>query len=1235
MKRNISLLLSLMVSIPAFSAEKEAKGLLPELKINSSDENANQKKALQSEILITKTENQAIQSLISIIKRSKGKSTEPDLWYRLAELYMRRAKSGRFFDLNKDGDGPIRFAPPEVREESAVASLKRAIQVYTKIEREFPNFREMDAVLFNNAFASQQIGLKKNAEALYYKVVTLHPKSPLVPDAYLSLGEISYEAQKFADALESFLKIEKFPQSRVYSYGMYKSAWSHYNLKHNDEAINKLIQVVKYHDPDKQDAKKVNHNLRSESLRDLAIFFEETQKAENAYVFFAKISTPDETAENLITLGKIYDSHARQKEMNIFLLDLIKKQPLARQRVKAEMLMVTGNETARNRPEALKSLISASQTCARGSDWRKANADVAEAECDYDFAKVNIEMAKKWWELWQKNKASKDAVSIGEYTQEAFKIHLDREDPTKPDTKSRYAYAELLYQMGEYRAASMNYEKAATSVDTTIAHDSAYAALVSLEKANEKKKMPTDDAEVVRLSKAYLAKYPTGTHSTNVKFKIGFIAYENNDFIEAEKWLRPLAADDKAKEFKGKSEDLMLDILNARKDYAGIKGFSKQMLGQTKDTGRKTKLTKIMQEADYTEIQEFAKTSDKVQAAQKLMAFHKENPNSPLAKDSLWQAMSLYYADGQVIEGAELALDYAKRYPEDKRSLDALKDAAKYFAEAGYVLPAAQTMELVAEKSPEEKDKYIEAASELYFVEGKKKEAQITLKKQLTDKNTAKHGKIYAKLLATMKGEENSSEYKNIEAKIVSLGHEPYASEIKVARVEKTLKDGKLTEAFNAAKPLVASDNGIDDDVRARARLVQAKVLEAEFIAQSTKTTLEKLSVVLGIKTEKLDKAQTAFLTAAKIAKDPDTKLEALQGLNRIYTNYVETVGHPIVKDKLSDEDNKALLEELAKLTSPILEKKVDTDKKLQQLAKEFKAAGSNEVDYANLPVETTVKPRVKPISVDQLRVYLPVIAASTGAVTRYEGSKSDSCKWAETDKALTVAALSDKANKCVSAKNPGMTERYGMLMTRKEPKSPMGVFYMGLSAEMMNQEEKALWLVELAIKKSGDAPYLLYQRARMLAKTGQNAESNADFIKASDLGLKSPELTLMHGVVSFAQGDCFTAIDDFTQLDRKMISQFDLAPAISECQAQKGEFDKAIAFAEQSIPGYAKPVDLWLQIGHVHETYRFDSTKAIVAYESALKTAPGSEQKSWIQRKLSYLKNQRSVSSYEGGTEQ
>lgn len=1235
MIRNLFFFTLVLISLSSFSAEKEVKGILPELKINSTDENVNQKKSVQSEVLITKTENQAIQSLIAVIKRKKGSPQESDLWNRLAELYMRRAKSGRFFDLNRDNDGPVRFVAPEISGESAISSLKRAVQVYTKIEREFPKFKDMDAVFFNNAFASQQLKLEKNAEALYYKVVTQHPKSSLVPDAYLALGEMAYHKQSFKDALDHFKAIEKYPTSRVYSYGMYKQAWTLYNLKQNDEALQKLIQVVKYHDPSKQNERKINHNLRAESLRDLAIFYGETQAADKAYEFFSRIATPEEVGEAIFTLGKLYDSHSRHKEMNVFLTEYIKKQPLSRFRLKLESLMILGNETARARGEALKHLVAAATLCKSGSEWRTAHPDIAEAECDYDFAKTNVDMAKKWWELWQKNRTATQAKEIAEYTQEAFRIHLDREDPKKPDTKSRYAYAELLFQLGDFRKATAQYEFASTkSVDTQIAHDSSYSAIVSLEKASKKNKNATDDENIVRLSQFYLTKYPKGEHAIQLQFKIGFIAYENENMTEAEKWLRPLASDEKAGEFKRKSEDLILDILNSRKDYVNIKTFSQQLLSQTKDEGRKTSLGKIMTEANYSEIQEYSKSSEKSKAAEKLVGFYQDNKTSTLAKDSLWQALSLFYADGKVIDGAETALIYAKAYPTDKRSLDALKDAAKYYSESGLILPAANTMEMIASQSPKDTEKYIEAASELYLIEGQIKAAQETLKKQLTEDNKKNHGKIYAKLLLTMKGQEQSSEYQKLEDKIVTLGIQPFAGEIRVKRVELLLKQGKISDAFNSAKPLVASDNGMDDDVRARARLIQAKVLEKEFVETRTKTSIEKLAVVLGIKTEKLDKAQTAYLTAARIAKDPNTKLAALQGLNRIYTNYVDSVGNPVLKDEasLSEEDKKALADQLAKLTTPMLEKKIETDKQLQKLAKDSKAAGSTEIDFASLPAHETVKPQIPNFPGDQLKAYLPILGKENSLfeVSRLE-STSEKCLPPESNKNYSSAEMVLKANSCVLNKNLLLTEKWAMFMTRLDPKSPLGTFYLSQTAEMKGQYDKSAWLIDLALKKSAEIPFLLFQKARALYQQKDLAQANAAFFRAHDLGLKTPETILMHGVVSFAQGDCFSVIDDFTKLERSWITKYSLAPAMTECQAQKGEFDKSISFAEDLLKKDSSQLELLLEMGRIQEIYRFDTSKAILAYEAALKVSQAPDQKEWIQHKLDFLKGKRTVSSHGG----
>lgn len=1243
------LVLSSIVSSSGFAAEKQGKGLMPELRIDSTDETANQRKSLQSEVLISKTENQAIQSLIAIIKRRKGQPGEADLWYRLAELYMRRAKSGRFFDLSRNSDAPIKFAPPEVISESSADSLKRAIQVYTKIEREFPKFKDMDAVFFNNAFASQQVKLNKNSEALYFKVVTQFPKSSLVPDSYLALGEMAYDARNFKEALEYFKAIEKYPSSKVYSYGLYKSAWTLYNLHQGEEAIAKLVEVVKFQDPLKAtNDRAINHNLRAESLRDLALFFEEKKSAEEAYSFFAKIATPDEVGDAMYNMAKIYDSHSRHKEMNIFLADFAKKQPLSPFRVKMQMLLTTGNETARQRQEALKHLIIASQLCQKDSQWRVANSNIAEPECDYDFAKTNVEMAKKWWDLWQKNKNATAAKEIATYTQEAFKIHLDREDPAKPDTKSRYAYAELLYQLGDYRKASEQYQFVSQkSLDTQISHDAAYSALVSLEKAREKEKSknPADDDQLVALGGFYLTKYPKGEHATQIKFKTGFIAYERENFVEAEKWLKPLASDPKGGEFKRKSEDLILDILNSRKDYAGIKAFSEVISQQTTDGSRKNALAKIQREAAYSEIQEYAKSapaSEKSKAADKLISFFKANKDAPLAKDSLWQALSMYHADGKVIEGAEAAHLYAKTYPQDPRSIDALKDAAKNYSDVGLILPAAEMMETIARLSPKDREKYSEAALELYLIEGKNKLVQESLRNQLETSPQKDHGKIYARLLSTMKGQENSPEYKKIEDKIASLGIEPYASEVRIRKVEGLFNAGKLSDAFNAAKPLVSSETKLDDDIRARARIIQAKVLEKEFIDTRTKTTVERLATVLSIKTEKLDKAQTAFLTSAKIAKNPNIKLQALQGLNRIYTNYVDTVGHPIVKDEasLSDSDKKLLADQLAQLVSPIAQKKVETDKQLQSLAKEFKAAGTNEVDYSNLPFEETVKPRIQSVSGENLAAFLPIIPEQTEQmpisfdnVSRYVGS-NEKCSAADGDKDLSFTQLNKKANVCAWSKSGSATEKIATWMIRKDPQSPLGVFYLSLAADMMGQYEKSEWLINLAMKKAGEAPFLLYQKARSLYGQKDIAQANAVLLKAYDLGLKTFETILMHGVVSFAQGDCLTTIDDFAKLDKSTVQKYNLSPAISECHAQTGEFDKALAAAESSVKASSNPVEVWLQIARIQESFRFDSAKALSSYESALaailkSNTTSADMKNWIQSKVDFLKGKSGINTH------
>ena len=94
-------LLLLFISTTVTAKNQDDRGLLPELNTQLSDEKETDSQSLKSEVLISKTENKAIEALQNILKKKKGTPQEADLLNRLAELYMRKSKSGRFFDLQR------------------------------------------------------------------------------------------------------------------------------------------------------------------------------------------------------------------------------------------------------------------------------------------------------------------------------------------------------------------------------------------------------------------------------------------------------------------------------------------------------------------------------------------------------------------------------------------------------------------------------------------------------------------------------------------------------------------------------------------------------------------------------------------------------------------------------------------------------------------------------------------------------------------------------------------------------------------------------------------------------------------------------------------------------------------------------------------------------------------------------------------------------------------------------
>lgn len=1211
-----SLCLTILLSDIALANDKDKRGLLPELKLDSKNEEVNERTQLHSEIMISQAEDKAIQSLQALLKKRKGSAQEADLLYRLAELYMRKAKTGRFFDLNSDSK-TLKLSSFPIPPQKGKDWIRKASVTYYDIEKRFPQFSEMDGVLFNNAFANQQLREMKNSENLYRKLLEKFPNSPLVPDGLIALGELLYDQARFKEARVSFENVERFPESKVYSYGLYKLAWTLYNMKASDEAIKKLVEVVEKNPASVDQTRR--YNLRQEAMRDLVLFVADKIKGEDLYKFFKKIATSEELGQAMMNLSKLYESYSREKEIHVFLNEFLEREKTHSYRVKAHMVLVNANEVLKKRDDVLRDLEEGSKLCDLDSTW-KARQEVAWAaeSCQNDFRKTSLDIAKKWWEIWLKNKAHPEFSKL---TEKALRLVLKGDDPDKPDYKTRYALAELLFQQGQFDEASTQYERVAqTSQEPVMVHDANYAALFSVQKSIEKQKTTAKQQRLKQLSLFYIEKHPKGQHALPVQLQVAIAEYETNNDKEAEKYLTPLVSQNTNKDVRRKSQDLLLDIYNLRKNYPELKKMAATYLKEADSADRKNSLQKIYEEAHYADIQNALKDKPKIEVSAMLTEFRKTHPESKLSKEALWQAISLAYSDGHSVKGADLSMDFISQYPDDKRNAEALKESAQAYLDTGRVEESLKVYNrMLKTASGDAKRKLQDIIIDLQLLQNKGVEARKTLKDIMASASGSEKRKLQDRYLATFtEAEKSSPEYKQFEQQLLAQGIEPMST-IYLTKISRQHLDNKQwTQAFQTATKIMTRDIGME--YRAESRYIQARVLEQELTSQSVKTSKEdRLSIVLNLKTDKLDKALTAYNSAAKMTKDPALMLQILEGLDRCYDNFVVSLRGMELPATLSKEDQEAVKAEITKITIPIEEKQKENKEATVELVKKSSPAKSQTM-WADLRPDQTAPVKSAGLNAEKITAFIPDDWKTPSSSWDLYTSKKPVCSSEAIKKDKDFANRAELLGACYLAQNYKVLETEALALTDTPTHRAWGLFYLSLVNEKQGLKDKALWLNEKALKLDAYNDVFTYQKARLIAQLDGWSAANPEFLKLYKSKISTIDLKAIEAVQASSTGNWLTVKEILSRFSSEDLHSRDLLMLYAESLNKSGDPDKAVSLITSST--LKNTVDAWLYLAKVFEVDKPELVKAQDSYKKALALVKNAEQKTWLEKKLEYLNN-------------
>ena len=914
-------------------AKKKSKtNLLNALSYKTNDsEKSSDKKALMTEMLVRRSERMAIKQLKRLLKRHKGQPMEAQLWHRLSELYMRRAKGDRNVSLHRHSQYAVSVAPELIKKVSHKRFVYKAIDVYQKIQRKFKKFSQMDLVVFNSAFAHQMLGKKKESERLYWKLVKEFPNSSLVPDCHLAIGEIAFDQKRFKFALEHFQAVKKYPESRVYPYSVYKAGWTHYNLRDAIGAMKEMEEVVKYGRYVAKNNIDARLDLRKEALADMTIFFEDVLPSSRAYSYFTEQAGDLDVTPILLRLSNIYNRHSRYNDRIVVLEDLKDKVPLSDFIPQIHNDLVDNYESMRDRRSAVAALSDLDALCKPGTVWynhhiknvsksedKKIGIELPKqiVECQGLLKETSLRLASKWLRMWRKNQTH---PIFADSAERSFEMFLGYDDRSKKSNEARIAYADLLFKRKKYRKASENYGVvgAQKNLQGEMGHDARYAALLSLEKAVNDKWSDEDEAIFIAFVDNYILHHKNGRYRLDVEFKKGLIAYEKERYDEAAVAFLSLG-DRYGKTAKGKrSQDLYLDILNIKKNYPALKAYAKRLIAGTKSPIRTKKLAGIYQQSYFLEIQEMESKGQKIEAALEYQKFARENNQSKLAPKAWWNSVQIQYQAGSLMTAANSALQYYKRYPKENNSIDGLLKAAQTYEELVQLELAAEVLELLAVKDVKAKYKWLFLAGDFYYLSNQFVKSATIYKKLSVSTDSA----IAARALEGLRLLNGKDSMAHGVA-LIKLDVEPQASLAHLRELKKMEKEGNDSKTFSRARKLLSRKNA-PLAVKAEARYIQALILEREFRKQSVKSKVERVALVLSLKTEKLEKTQRAYEAVIRYGQ-PHLAVRSLVQLADCYSDYGLALKQMPIPSGLPKAEEAGFRAEIEKIAIPIEDKGLD-----------------------------------------------------------------------------------------------------------------------------------------------------------------------------------------------------------------------------------------------------------------------------------------------------------------------
>lgn len=194
--------------------------------------------------------------------------------------------------------------------------------------------------------------------------------------------------------------------------------------------------------------------------------------------------------------------------------------------------------------------------------------------------------------------------------------------------------------------------------------------------------------------------------------------------------------------------------------------------------------------------------------------------------------------------------------------------------------------------------------------------------------------------------------------------------------------------------------------------------------------------------------------------------------------------------------------------------------------------------------------------------------------------------------------ALVTRAGACVRARNFFQVERIANHLAKVEPESHWGAYFLSLAAESKKDYPRAMWMIELALKKAPEDGILLFQRGRLHWNSKSHDLALKDLEEAVERNSSLTEAHLLLAQVQFTKDDLGRAQASFNRVLALDSKRPEALFGLGEIAFKKRNYEEAYDYHKRAAKYDPRLGVSFLRMAQIQEIHFKDLPASLESYK-------------------------------------